>query len=142
MYRAVLDPGVLVAALISKEGAPAGLLLAWLEGQFDLIASPSLLHELERVLLRPRFRRYVSEEEALGYVDLFRRMATLVPDQKSVPRLTPDPGDDYLVALARASQADMLVSGDAHLLGLASSGVRTVSPRVFFGLLLSAGPAR
>lgn len=140
MYRAVLDPGVLVATLISREGARAGLLLAWLEGQFDLIVSPRLLSELDRVLLRPRFRRYLTEDDALGYVDLFRRMAAEAPDPESVPRLTPDPGDDYLVALASAARADFLVSGDAHLLGLASPTPRVLSPQAFLDLL-AARPA-
>lgn len=135
MYRAVLDPGVLVAALISREGAPARLFLAWIEGQFDLIVSSRLLNELERVLLRPKFRRYIAEDEALGYVDLFRRMAAVTPDPEEIPRLAPDPGDDYLAALALAARADLLVSGDAHLLGVASSTLRVLSPRAFLDLL-------
>jgi predicted nucleic acid-binding protein len=49
--RVILDPNVLVAALISPRGAPAALYLALTRGAFELIASPQLLREL-----RPRPR--------------------------------------------------------------------------------------
>jgi putative PIN family toxin of toxin-antitoxin system len=131
VHRAVLDPGVLVAALISGKGAPAGLLLAWMEGQFDLIVSPRLLRELGRVLARPKFRRYVSEDDAAAYVDLLRRMATTAEDPTDSHGILPDPGDDYLVALARVTGADFLVSGDAHLLGQESPQPPALTPRAF-----------
>jgi predicted nucleic acid-binding protein len=58
--RAVLDPNVLISALISPAGAPREIVTAWTHGSFDLIASPLLLDELHDVLARPRFRRWVS----------------------------------------------------------------------------------
>jgi putative PIN family toxin of toxin-antitoxin system len=72
VYRVVFDPGVLIAALISPIGAPAHLVQAWLDGQFDLIVSPQLLAELERVLLRPKFRRYVTIQQVDEYVWQFQ----------------------------------------------------------------------
>ena len=44
---------------------------ARLEAALDLIVSPKLSTELERVLLRPKFRRYASEAEVAIYIDLF-----------------------------------------------------------------------
>lgn len=57
---------MLVSARISfgGKGAPAGVLLAWFEGRFEMIVSEELLGELERVLLRPKFRRYTTPEES------------------------------------------------------------------------------
>jgi predicted nucleic acid-binding protein len=46
--RAVFDPNVLIAALISPIGAPAALFLALTRGRFELIVSAHLLAELER----------------------------------------------------------------------------------------------
>lgn len=129
MLRIVADPGVLIAALISPKGAPAGLLLAWLEGRLQLIVSPRLLRELETVLKRPKFRSYVSEEESGSYVDLFRNSAVLVPDPPTERGLAPDPGDDYLISLARASRADSLVSGDPHLTGIRKPEPPILTPR-------------
>ena len=48
-----------------------------------------------------------------------------------VPRLTPDPGDDYLVALARSSHADLIVTGDRHLLDLTDAHPPVIGPAAF-----------
>ena len=135
MYQAVLDPGVLIAAMLSAKGAPADLLRRWRAGDYELVASPKLLAELERVLLRLKFRKYLSEEEAREYVALFRRFATLVQDPPAVAGLTPDPGDDYLVSLARIAQAHFLVSGDPHLTGLPEPWPPVLTPRAFLDQL-------
>lgn len=131
MWRVVLDPGVLVAALISKKGAPAQLLLEWRAGHFELAVSPLLLRELGRVLTRDKFRRYVSLDEAEHYVRMILRGATLVEDPPEPPPLTPDPGDDYLMALASAAGARFLVSGDAHLTQLREPVPPVLTPRAF-----------
>jgi len=57
--RAVLDPNVLVSALISPAGPPREIVGAWMQGRFDLVASPALLGELRDVLERPKFRRWL-----------------------------------------------------------------------------------
>ena len=63
MPRAVLDPNVLVSALISPAGPSARLLLELRAGSFELVISPNLLGELAEVLGRERFRRYVDVAE-------------------------------------------------------------------------------
>jgi uncharacterized protein len=117
--RAVLDPGVLVSALITPTGRPAKLLLAARTGSFELIVSPQLLDELEAVLRREKFRRYVDLDGVAAYLDLLRRDAQLVADPETPPPIRcTDPDDDYLIALAH-SQSAALVSGDSDLLELA-----------------------
>jgi len=135
MYRVVLDPGVLIAAILSPKGAPAELYRRWIEGDYELVVSPKLLAELDRVLLRPKFRKHLSEEGAGAYVDLFHRLATHAEDPPEEPGLTPDPGDDYLVSLARAAKVHFLVSGDSHLTGLAEPTPPVLTPRGFLGRL-------
>ena len=115
--RAVLDPGVLIAALISCHGAPAKLLSAWRVGSFDLVVSPRLLHELETVLLRPKFRPYLSAEEARQYVALLRRSASQVED---------------------SARAQVLVSGDRHLTDLRGAQPPVLAPREFLERLQAA----
>lgn len=131
----MLDSGVLIAALLSPAGSPARLLVAWIEGHYELVVSETLLDELTRVLARPKFRRYLSIEDAAEYVRLLRDTATLVDDPPPRTGLTPDPGGDYLVALARAANARFLVSGDAHLTGLAEPEPPVLTPRQFLALL-------
>jgi putative PIN family toxin of toxin-antitoxin system len=61
--RAVVDPNVLISSRISDLGHPARIARAADEGRFELILSERLLGELSEVLMRPRFRRYATEEE-------------------------------------------------------------------------------
>lgn len=140
MARAVFDPNVLVAALISPRGAPAALYLALTRGRFHLIASPQLLDELDHVLARSKFRRYASREEARAFVDAVARLALLTEDPPATPGATTDPGDDYLVALARAADADVLVSGDRHLLALTDHDPPVLTPRAFLEQLGAGTP--
>jgi len=117
--RAVLDPGVLVSALITPTGTPAKLLTATRSGSFELIASPLLLEELKLVLLREKFRRYVDLGVVDQYLELLRRDAAMAADPAEPPPIRcADPDDDYLIALAHSCSA-ALVSGDGHLLELA-----------------------
>ena len=135
MPRVVLDPNVLISALITPRGASARILLELRRGAFELISSPALLAELRTVLMRDKFRQYTSVEEVEAFLELIRAESIVIEDPKpSAVRVTDDPGDEYLVALARAGRVDALVSGDPDILGLRSRfPVR--SPREFLDLL-------
>lgn len=115
--RAVLDPNVLVSAVLSPGGTPANLLRDWRAGRFELIVSPQLLDELSRVLAYPKIRRRVPEDPATRLVASLERRARLLPDRTTSPIASADPDDDYLLALAHAARA-VLVSGDRDLLQL------------------------
>jgi uncharacterized protein len=130
--RAVLDPSVLVSALISPSGVPAKLLLEARSGRFELIVSPLLLEELEEVLRREKFRRYVGLDAVEAYLSVLGRDASFAADPEAPPPIRcADPGDDYLIALAHDQNA-ALVSGDSHLLDLAAKAP-ICSPADFLG---------
>ena len=118
-------------------GAPAGVFVAWFEGRFEMVLSEELLNELARVLLRPKFRRYITEEEVGEYVRLLRRTVILEPEPVAPPQeaLTPDPKDDYLVVLARSSRAHFLISGDPHITKLSDPLPPVLAPRAFLDIL-------
>ena len=116
--RVVLDVNVLVSALLSGSGAPGRLIALWLEGAFELVVSEELLAELGRALAYPKLREYISREDAAEFIALLRATASMLADAERPVHVTRDPGDDYLVALAKAS-ASVLVSGDRDLLVLA-----------------------
>jgi predicted nucleic acid-binding protein len=78
--RAVLDPAVLIAALLAQRWLARRAFQAWLEGMYELIVSISLLAELDRLLAYPKLRRRISSENAEALSDLLRRTATLVND--------------------------------------------------------------
>lgn len=126
--RAVLDPNVLISALLSPSGSPAALVARWLAGEFELVVSEQLLAELRRALAYPKLRSRITAEEATAFADLLGRTATRVEDPATSPRRSRDPGDDYLLALAEASAA-ILVTGDQDLFALADAPV--LSPAAF-----------
>lgn len=83
------------------------------------MVSPLLLAELEGVLSREKFRRFVDLDTVGDYVELLRREGLHVEDPGTAPPLPcSDPDDDYLVSLAHVQSATV-VSGDRHLLDLA-----------------------
>lgn len=133
--RAVLDPNILIAALISHSGTPAQIVARWLAGEFELVVSESLLAELERALAYPKVRKRVSEDEGRSFIALLRRGTHLAPDPETPVGRSSDPGDDYLLALAETAHA-VLVTGDQHLLALAGDlPIRTA--RVFLDELIA-----
>jgi putative PIN family toxin of toxin-antitoxin system len=137
--RAVLDPNVHIAALLSPAGPPAGALRAWQAGRFELIVSPLLLGELRRALAYPKLRRRIPEFRARAYVSAVERRASVTPDPGTPPRLqSADADDDYLIALAESRRA-ALVSGDADLLALAGR-LPVFDPRGFLEWLAARDP--
>ncbi len=136
--RAVLDPNVIISGLLSASGAPADVLRAFNGGEFEVVVSPKLLAELERALAYPKLRRHISADEAKAVVAWIGGSATAAPDPDDPPPVrSSDPEDDYLIAVASAARA-LLVSGDKHLLELASA-IPVFSPREFLERLSQAG---
>jgi len=87
------------------------------------------------VLERPKFRRWVSTATATEFVDGIGEDALLIDDPPAQPGLSADADDNYLIAPARAANADYLVSGDRHLLDLAHPQPPVLTPRQFLDLL-------
>lgn len=133
--RAVIDPNVLVSAAISPAGPPRQILTAWTDERFELIASPTLLAELAKVLARSKFRRYISAALVTELIDGLSEDAVIVKDPPDPPGISPDPDDDYLIALARAVGADYIVSGDRDLLDLTDPHPPVLTPRQFLDVL-------
>ncbi|MEO5575925.1 MAG: putative toxin-antitoxin system toxin component, PIN family [Gaiellaceae bacterium] len=116
--RAVLDPNILISALLSRSGAPGELIARWLAGGFELVLSELLLDELARALAYPKLRARVAASDADEFVELLRATGAVAADPPKPARRSSDRGDDYLLALAESKRA-ILVSGDRHLLELA-----------------------
>ena len=103
----------------------------------NVVVSKQLLDELRDVLARPKFRTRVTPDEALEFAALLERAAEMAPDPQPQPGLTPDPSDDYLVALARAARVDYLVSGDTHLTGIPDMDPPVLTPRAFLDRIVA-----
>lgn len=128
MICVVLDVNVWIAALLSHSGTPARLVRAWLGGAFDIVVSPGLLDELERALTYPKVRTRIPAQDARDLVATIHRIAIVLEDLEDAPSVSMHPDDDYIVALARAAGAHMIVSGDKHLTGLVNLLPRVATP--------------
>jgi uncharacterized protein len=117
--RVVTDTNTVVSGLLWA-GAPRQVLDAARLGQLHLFTTTDLLIELEDVLLRPKFNQRLilagtsAHELVLGYAAL----TTLVKPATIAPIILADPDDDAVIACAVAAQAEVIVSGDSHLLDL------------------------
>lgn len=93
------------------------------------------MRELRNVLLREKFRRYATAWEVAEFVAGLREKGVMA-EEGTVEPVSRDPKDDYLLALARASGADFLISGDQHLHALEGQGLpRAITPRDFVDFL-------
>ena len=140
MLRAVLDTNVLVSALLSRSGIPAQILAR--SGEYQLLVSDVLLDEVRDVLSRKRIRRKypLSDDDVVRFVSLVRLAGEFVTlDPLRVENVIPsDPPDNLILATAVQGRADVLVSGNVHLLQLDShAGIRMVTPAAFLSALLS-----
>lgn len=136
--RVILDTKVLLSGLLIAHGPPAKLLGAWERSLFTLVASNALIAEFREVASRPffkaRLRASVVEMLAAGLQDFSLFYQDLPSGSKA-----PDPKDSHLLALAEASAAEFLVTGDKELLSLKRhKSTRIVSPAAMINLLKEA----
>jgi uncharacterized protein len=130
--RVVLDTNIIVSALIAPAGKPAAIIDAWLDGKFTLLTSTTHVDELRATLQKPRVAELVKPYKAGRLVNQVRKLAEDIDPLPSVER-SPDPTDDFLLALSEGGKADYLVTGDkSGLLALGRhKSARIVSAKEF-----------
>jgi uncharacterized protein len=106
---------VWVSAVINPYGTPARVVEAVADGVITAVITQHLLDELAAVLIRPKFRRWISVADAIAFVESLGGHADLRDDPGPPTTGVRDPNDDYLVALAEAADA-VIVTGDDDLL--------------------------
>ncbi|HUN78383.1 MAG TPA: putative toxin-antitoxin system toxin component, PIN family [Solirubrobacteraceae bacterium] len=117
MKRVVVDPNVLLSALVGRpDAAPAVLLEAIHDHTVEMIACPALIAEVRKTLAEPYFRALLDEAEVEQAVAALQRVAVMRDDPLNPKPVLRDPSDDYLLALAQAGEADAIVTGDKDLL--------------------------
>jgi len=129
LRRVVVDPNVLVSAAITAGGTTAAIIDLIDSGIVVPIVSPRLLAELGGVLRRDRFRAWLDLDQVASFLAEVERLAEVSDDPERVPAVSPDPDDDYLIALAHVSRADALVSGDPDLTQLLLDDLLVLTPR-------------
>lgn len=105
-------------------------------GTYTVIVSPSLLDEWERVRRRAHWKGQFDEEPGVAIEAVLRspEVITVAPDR--VDAVCRDPGDDYLIATARAGEAEFIVSSDKDLTDLVEyEGIRLVTAATFLSAI-------
>jgi putative PIN family toxin of toxin-antitoxin system len=111
--RIVIDTGVLVSAAIRPDSIPA-LAVEKALLQFEVCASEETLAELERVLMRSKFDRYLLPDLRRAFLVGIREHARLVNVSQIVDDCC-DPDDNKFLALADTADAELIVASDPHL---------------------------
>jgi uncharacterized protein len=139
VLRAVLDTNIFISSLINKNGAPARLVDLWREGSYILLSSPPIIKEIKAVLELPRIKtKYcLNDLDIQKLINLIEMDAILVPGIMDVGNAIPeDPSDSIFLSCALEGKADVIVSGDRHLLNLKKyKGIPVILVNEFINLL-------
>ena len=136
MKRVVIDTNVFISALIKEESNPSDILLSCLEGHHKPLMSNALTYEAEEVLYRLETQKgmylSVAERKKLFYAYMrvceWRKIYFLLR-----PNLR-DEGDNHLIELALAGNADYIITGNIRDFQNAQINVydcKIVTPREF-----------
>ena len=114
MLKVVFDTNVYISALISPNSKAEDAYLHAIRGNIELYTSVSILTELARKL-REKFQWDDSKvESALKHIS---RIATVIKPAITITLLE-DEADNRILECAKASNANLIVTGDKHLLSL------------------------
>ena len=125
-----LDTNVAVSAALFQQSTPRRAFNFVLEHGTSLISSATIA-ELNDVLLRPHFDRYLAEEKRLEFLAALVWGSELV-DVTAALSVCRDPKDDRFLELAVSGSATHSISGDDDLLALHPfRGVEVLTPLDF-----------
>ncbi len=134
MIRIVLDTNVIVSALVFG-GTPRGVLELAEAGQCQFFYSEPIQTEVRRVLSEKFEWPQAMLREVLP---VLWSMGELVVPRTTVDAVPDDPDDNRILECAVEAQAQVVVSGDHHLLAVQKyKSVSIVTPRQFIELFLS-----
>jgi predicted nucleic acid-binding protein len=92
-------------------GNPAAIYRGWQEGHFTLLICAEQIDELRATLRKPAIAARIKPYKAGRLINVLKELAENVGSLPRVER-SPDPTDDFLLALSEAGKADYLVTGD------------------------------
>lgn len=115
LTRVVLDTNILISAIVFG-GKPRKVLESVIKEEIQLILTEDIIKEMKRVLVGKKFQ-YPDEITDLIIREL-EALAEIVKPKERIRLIEKDPEDNRVLECAQESQADYIVSGDAHLLEL------------------------
>ena len=132
--RYVFDTNVIISALLFSTSVPGRAFHRSLDAGTMLISQP-LVEELNDVLGREKFNRYVTHEERERFLAALIRESELVEITETV-EVCRDPQDDRILELALNGTASLIVTGDQDLLALNPfRGIPIITPAKLLEIL-------
>jgi putative PIN family toxin of toxin-antitoxin system len=132
--RTVIDTGVVVSAVLLPRSVPRQAFDAAV-ARGKVLVSEATVAELNEVLRRAKFNKYVSEELRLEFLAALVQQAEQVAVAEVITACR-DAKDNKFLELAASGKASHIVSGDADLLALHPfRGIAIVTPQAFLGSL-------
>ena len=127
--RIVVDTNIVVSALIAG-GAPQKIIAAWNANLFHVVMSEELRSEINTVFKRSRLIRNIQKKQTfLG--KLFNRSLTIKPSTIDKVIFS-DEKDHFLLELAVAGKASVIVTGDKELQKVKKvRGIMILDPQQF-----------
>ena len=118
MNRIVCDTNIIISGFLWK-GKPREILKRIETKSAVLFVSKNILIELERVFAYPKISK-VLQSSSLSTRDLLewvvRNSSIVIPKKFTHVIIKDDPSDDIILACAVSAHADVIISGDKHLL--------------------------
>ncbi len=134
--RAVFDTNALVSALLFDHSIPAQAFFGAIKQEEVLLSAP-LAVEINHVLYRKKFNRYLTSEQREAFLIALVQSTTLVEITETI-HAGRDPKDNMILELALSGQAEVIVTGDSDLLALHPfQGVAILKPEPFLTAYLS-----
>ena len=132
--RVVVDTNVAVSAAMSKNSVPRKI-LRQAQAHGKVLATIETLEELEEVLYRPKFDRYMDDEDRIDFLKEFMERIEQITITESVTECR-DPKDDKFLEVAVSGKATHIVTGDADLLVMNPfRGIAIVRPQKFLEIV-------
>lgn len=112
MFKVVFDTNIFVSA-IGFGGIPKYLYESVIERRFILVTSPAIMAEIAKIL---RELLQFDERVIVSYLKQIARTAEIVKPTIVLNFIEEDPSDNRILECAVAAKANLIVSGDKHLL--------------------------
>ncbi len=127
--RVVLDTNVLISAIFFS-GTPAKILKHWRKGNFTAVISKPIIFEYTRVA--EEIGAKFPQIDISHILELFFLNSEIVDTGDLRITACDDPNDNKFIECAIAGRCEIIVSGDKHLLKLATyQGIEILTPRKF-----------
>ena len=119
--RIVIDTNLFISAAINAHSRQR-LDAVLLNTSLTILLDTTLLAEINEVIHRSKFSQYVTDNQADSFLALLIERCTFV-QTTSIIKASPDPKDNFLLALCLDNQPDYLLTGNKlDLLALKTFG--------------------